>query len=1199
MARSAARVHLVRATAAGRDEHHLRVATVLAVVAIIAPLGAIVAAPSAVAVAARSVPRVRAQARPAIPRGAKRSGPLAATQTIHGVIGFKVRDPDELQAYATNVSNPSSPLYRSYLTPATYRSWFGPSVSQVTATAADLRAAGLRVGKLSADGLLLPFRGPSSAVADAFGTSFNTYRLRGGRSGYANTSAATLPATIASSVQTILGLNDLVRVRAATRPAARGMAAGTPKAASGGPAPCPAASKSATTNADYTFDQLGHAYGLDPLFKAGDFGAGQTIALFEQDAFSRSEIHGFDKCYFGDSAATAMMRRLTLHNVDGGFSRGTGFETPLDIEDVSALAPEANIQVWEAPPTFQDGFVEQAEMIDQDQAQLLSESYGSCEPELEATYPGVLQMENSMFEQAAAQGQTFLASSADNGSDTCSEDSGQPVAPLLSMSDPASQPFVLDVGGTAITAPTDPATEEVWNDGSAGGASGGGISATWAETSWQEHDNVPGLNASSSISKAESIAGDSFCQDDAEYAHQTCREGPDVSADGSPNTGAMVFRVGAQWVPIGGTSSSTPLWAAMLADINSTARCGADNAVGFVPPKLYDIASDPAEYAASFNDITIGNNDNFGAADGTYPATTGFDMATGLGSPRITGPGGSHGLAYYLCSPPPAARPTVTDLSPVAAPVSGGGSLAVTGSGFEAAGKSTVTGVSIGGFDVPAADISVASNTVVKVSPIPAASTVAGAGAATDGAGDYNVSVTVAGGATSQESSATRFMYFDSDGGANSTPTIVGTDPNGGPEAGGNTVHVFGAGFNNSADPVTAVTFGSKPASSFTVVSDTEITAVPPAYKPSDCLPEDDPSNDVCQVNVQVVTAGGSSAVDTLAPQFNGDLSQAPDDQAGIYPQPTEYDYSVAPTLDSITLDDGEADASAQGGTVATVTGKGLGIINFVGVTVGPPNQESSFTFTPLVDTGTSLTFVLPPEPPTKTPLTLAVSVLSLAAPHGGDVGATPPAADSESVTYAPAPTISKISTGTTPISGPTSGGTELTIDGTGFDTAQEVRFKNHGPYGLTASTFDVSATSTTVRVKTPAAITGSYRVEVCNDSGCSDQSKQTFIFYLPGDPQLISATPRHGPKGTTVTVTGNNLGWLTGVYFGSTRATTFSNTPKGFQGFESGNTSTFTVKAPASAKGKVQDIRVTTVESQATGFGESHVVDKATFRRT
>ena len=88
------------------------------------------------------------------------------------------------------------------------------------------------------------------------------------------------------------------------------------------------------------------------------------------------------------------------------------------------------------------------------------------------------------------------------------------------------------------------------------------------------------------------------------------------------------------------------------------------------------MASDPAAYKASFNDITTGNNDIYGLDNGlVFPASTGYDLASGLGSPQLTGPGGKAGLAYYLCSyaPPRASRPVVTgsarrrQLSPAAA----------------------------------------------------------------------------------------------------------------------------------------------------------------------------------------------------------------------------------------------------------------------------------------------------------------------------------------------------------------------------------------------------------------------------------------------------------------------------------------------------------------------------------------------------
>ena len=151
----------------------------------------------------------------------------------------------------------------------------------------------------------------------------------------------------------------------------------------------------------------------------------------------------------------------------------------------------------------------------------------------------------------------------------------------------------------------------------------------------------------------------------AASAATPCRLVPDVSAQADEFTGAItVYRsaFGGGWSTIGGTSSSTPIWAAMLALVNASATCAAHAAtrdgVGFVSPLLYAVASNPGDYAASFNDITTGNNDIYGLDDGqVFPATTGYDLASGLGSPRLTGPGGTAGLAYYLCSLGAASKP--------------------------------------------------------------------------------------------------------------------------------------------------------------------------------------------------------------------------------------------------------------------------------------------------------------------------------------------------------------------------------------------------------------------------------------------------------------------------------------------------------------------------------------------------------------
>ena len=155
---------------------------------------------------------------------------------------------------------------------------------------------------------------------------------------------------------------------------------------------------------------------------------------------------------------------------------------------------------------------------------------------------------------------------------------------------------------------------------------------------------------------------------------------------------------------VGGTSASTPLWAAYLALVNASSACRGQD-IGFANPALYQIAA--RSYAANFNDITaaspytaLANNDTF---DGTgtqpgepdvddpnnlFPITGGYDMATGLGSPI-----GST-LAAYLCGirfsvsmTNPGSQSTVLG-QPVSLPVqgadSGGSGLSYAASGLPA-----------------------------------------------------------------------------------------------------------------------------------------------------------------------------------------------------------------------------------------------------------------------------------------------------------------------------------------------------------------------------------------------------------------------------------------------------------------------------------------------------------------------------------
>jgi len=1154
-------------------------------------------APRTTALKAQSV-----SSRPAIPKGAQVLGRLASSATIAGDIALKPRNASGLKAYASEVGTPGSAHYHQYLTLRAFDATFAPSSSTVASVKGVLRSGGLRVTSVSADGLIVSFKGSASAVAGTFHTAFESYRFSGRRV-FANTSAADLPASIAGKVQAVVGLNDLFVPQA--EPPSRFAKSGTKKESpdttppAGAAKACAAANSTAAQDSGLTSNQVAYAYGLDPLYSSGDFGGGQKIDILDLFGYSSSDFKTFEDCYFGTTRGAKVLANISDTAVDGGAQAGEGgggsVETELDVESATSYAPAAQVDVFEAPnsdPGFLDDI---AAMTDDTASKVESISYGECEATLLATEPGYAQIENSLFEQAAAEGKTVFSSSADDGSDTCSNDSGLPVAPILSASDPASQPYVTGVGGTAITAATDPPSEDVWNDGSAGGAGGGGISELWQEPAWQAATQVPGMNNGTVIAAADNLVGNDFCQ--ATYT-APCREIPDISAQASPNTGGFPVVLGGQWTVYGGTSLASPTWAAILADINSTPSCVAGGGVGFVSPALYAIASVPSEYAASFDDITVGNNDNLGASDGLFPATTGYDMASGLGAPKVTGAGGANGLAYYLCASAAAAAPKVTSISPTAittAAVSSGTSLTVHGSGFEANGSSDVADVTIGNFPVSGSAISVSSSSELVVHPVPAAALQNGNGGVGDGSGTYDVSVTVNGGGTSAPGPDSRLVIYDNGHpSGTSTPVVDGTEPTGGVESGGSTVTIYGSGF--AEEPVNSVTFGGVAAASFHVVNDGEISAVTPAYQSgtTGCGSSDNPATGVCQVQVQVTNAYDSSVDSTIPPEFsgyNGDATSS----AGIYPAATEFDYEPAPHISSIGfVSPSNSAASEAGGTEVSINGTGLGILGSNWINVGSYKQNTAENF-PIYYSSTQDILVLPAKATTSSPRLVPLTVQTLGSPNqapGQTLTGTPPSNQID-VPYAPTPSVTGLRTGGTYMAGPTSGGTALTITGSGFDFADQVVFVDL-KYGFESNQDSLTVDSNTkITVDTPAALTGVDAIEVCGLSGCSAASTATFTFYLPGNPSVTSVTPTTGPAGTKVVIKGDNLGYITAVYFGSTPATIFKN---GSAFFESGNTYKVIATAPTGTAGTTVDIQVETLESQATGYGKSPVNTNATF---
>jgi hypothetical protein len=755
----------------------------------------------------------------------------------------------------------------------------------------------------------------------------------------------------------------------------------------------------------------------------------------------------------------------------------------------------------------------------------------------------------------------------------------------------------------------------VWNDGALWGAGGGGISDAWPMPTWQLASKVPGLRDSSTIQAANAFeAGDlghpgfAFCQTDnpAGGNQAACREVPDVSAQADEFTGAITVYSGTSggWQTFGGTSSATPIWAALLALTNASPTCQANSqtlkGVGFVSPLLYSVASNPAAYAASFNDIATGNNDPFGYSH-LFPATTGYDMASGLGSPQLTQPNNGAGLAYYLCAAAASgARPTVTSISASVAFTSAASTqVTITGTNFETSGIPDVAGVQLGSYALPASDFHVNSATSITAT-FPAAAKVVPPGAPTDGAGRVEVFVTLTDGETSIPGLGSAFTYVDANGSSQSIPTVTSVGPFGGPESGGNTVRIYGAGFTGA----TVVKIGNVAASSFTVLHDWEISATVPAYNgaTTNCIQDgssygngENATNDVCQVQVVVTNSHGSSKKASILPLYEGDATY---NALGIIPvpageeaapRPTEYDYFPTPTITSISTDAGPASlASENGDSTITLKGTGFNLAGLEWVAFGDPSQYASQEFNVVSVTGTQIQIVAPALPATTTGIkTLPVTVRTAA---GQSI--------SVNATYAGIPNVTGVSATGGPTAGkpagPNTGGTPIDVKGVGFANqvvgltfADSIGPFSYGTQYSFVAHSDSDLTSATVP-QNPALVD----VQVCTVTACSPTSTRNnpvdaFILYPPGDPKVDAVKPAKGPSsgGTQVTITGENLGCVTGVYFGRVAAKHVSNESALL---DCGSTSKVTVTAPSGRPGTSVRIRVTTVESDATGSGPS-----------
>lgn len=500
---------------------------------------------------------------------ATRTGPADAATPMSVAVSLNLRDEPELDALVGRVSDPSSPDYGRYLTPEAFRDRFAPTQQQVDTVAAYLRSRGLTVTGATANRLAVNASGTAAEVERAFGTSLSRWHDgRENRDFTANDAVVSLPRDVASLVTSVAGLNDhYQRHHSHVRPDA-------PRVG-GGPA------------GGYTPAELRGAYAMNPLVDSGNNGSGQKIGMLEYATFEQKNITAYDDHYRTGSPTP------TVRPVSGGNSTlgDAQVEVELDIEVAHAIAPKADVVVYEAPNS-EAGEIDMWNAMVSDNVPVVSSSWGLCE--LDRTSAN-LNAVDKVAKQAAAQGMSFLSAAGDAGAYDCERDQTAN-AKKPSVDFPASDPYVTSVGGTSLTlgANATYGSETAWNEGN-GWATGGGYSNSFAKPAWQTGPGVPSTGK---------------------------RATPDVSAAAAGGEYSIYSQ--GRWTKVGGTSASTPLWSAYLALYNEKAAAAGKPRIGHANPALYRVAGS-ANRATAFHDVTSGNNR-------LYPAGANYDLATGWGS---------------------------------------------------------------------------------------------------------------------------------------------------------------------------------------------------------------------------------------------------------------------------------------------------------------------------------------------------------------------------------------------------------------------------------------------------------------------------------------------------------------------------------------------------------------------------------------
>ena len=495
-------------------------------------------------------------------------GRLPSTQRLDLALGLPLRNREALTNLLQELYDPTSPQYHQYLTPAQFTELFGPSTADYLAVKDFAQANNLKVTRAYPNRVVLDVNATVADIEKAFHLTMRVYQHPTEvRTFYAPDTEPTVDTTV--PILDISGLDNfalprpLVHKSSAKNPAQPAYGSG-----SGG-------------------TYLGKDFRAAYAPNVAATGLGQSVGLLEFDGYYTSDITSYET---QAGLPNVALTNVLLDNFNGNPGSGN-IEVALDIEMAISMAPGLNqVIVYEAGPKGIPNNI-LSRMVSDNLAKQLSSSW--------TWGGGPNSTTDSLFQQMAAQGQSFFQAAGDSDAYTSA------------LPEPADNPYITIVGGTTLTT-TGPAgswvSEATWNwynSGAGTNGTGGGISTSYAIPSWQQ-----GISMT------------------ANQGSTTMRNIPDVAL--TADNVWVTYNNGSSGA-VGGTSCAAPLWAGLIALINQQALGNGKPLVGFINPAIYSIGKSTS-YSTSFHDITAGNNTN-SSSPTKFFSVSGLDLCTGWGTP--------------------------------------------------------------------------------------------------------------------------------------------------------------------------------------------------------------------------------------------------------------------------------------------------------------------------------------------------------------------------------------------------------------------------------------------------------------------------------------------------------------------------------------------------------------------------------------